>query len=377
MDRLPRRKLLIEMHVLHVVGARPNLMKVAPVLQALQQHPGVAQTLVHTGQHYDVNMSDIFFQQLGLPAPDVNLGVGSGSHAVQTAQTMMRFEEVLLARRPDLVLVYGDVNSTVAAALVCAKLGVRVGHVEAGLRSFDRAMPEEINRLLTDQLADLLFTPSIDGDANLAREGIPVTRIHLVGNVMIDTLVRLLPTALERWQVSRLKVEGVGIEQGKYVLVTLHRPSNVDDPIMLAEIMEALAGIAQQLPVIFPVHPRTRLQLATLGLQPSTFNFQLIDPIGYLDFLALQRHAAVVITDSGGIQEETTYLSIPCVTVRENTERPVTVTLGTNLLVGQDMGRLRRTIDQVLAGHAKQGQIPPLWDGRASERIADVITQTC
>jgi UDP-N-acetylglucosamine 2-epimerase (non-hydrolysing) len=374
---LSLRASALPLKILHVVGARPNFMKVAPVMAALAQYAQVKQTLVHTGQHYDVNMSDVFFQQLGIPAPDVNLEVGSGSHAQQTAQVMSRFEPVVLERKPDLVLVYGDINSTVAAALVCAKLGVRVGHVEAGLRSFDRTMPEEINRLVTDQLADILFTPSEDGNANLAREGIPPEKVHLVGNVMIDTLVRLLPIALEGWRAGKFRVQDSEIEQGQYALVTLHRPSNVDDPAMLAGIMEALADISQRIPIIFPVHPRTRQRLAALNLQLSTSSLQLIDPISYLDFLALQRHAALVITDSGGIQEETTYLGVPCLTVRENTERPITVTLGTNQLVGRDMARLRQAAARILAGEVRPHQIPPLWDGKASERIAELIVAGC
>jgi UDP-N-acetylglucosamine 2-epimerase (non-hydrolysing) len=343
-------------------------MKVAPVMRALAGRPGVCQTLVHTGQHYDVHMSDVFFQQLEISAPDVNLEVGSGSHAQQTAQILSRFEAVVLTHQPDLVLVYGDVNSTVAAALVCAKLGVRVGHVEAGLRSCDRTMPEEINRLLTDQLADLLFTPSADGDANLLREGIAADKIHLVGNVMIDTLVRLLPAAEHSDAPKRL-----GLKPKGYGLVTLHRPSNVDEPAMLRQLMSTLAQIADNLPLIFPVHPRTRQKLAALSLPMNNPRLQFVDPLGYLDFLALQQNATVVITDSGGVQEETTYLGVPCLTVRENTERPVTVTLGTNTLVGRDLDRLRRETQSILRGAMRPSHIPPLWDGKASERVADVI----
>lgn len=353
-------------NVLHVVGARPNFMKAAPVMAALEER-GCAQTLVHTGQHYDANMSEIFFQQLGLPRPDVNLEVGSGSHAVQTAQVMMRFEEVVIARRPEIVLVYGDVNSTVAATLVCAKLGIPVGHVEAGLRSFDRAMPEEINRLLTDQIADLLFTPSADGDAHLLREGVDRAKIHRVGNVMIDTLVRLLPAAEAAW--DRLPVHDLA--GAGYALVTLHRPSNVDDPESLTAIVATLSAISRDLPVVFPVHPRTRTRIADLGLDPA--GVRLLDPLGYLEFLALQHHAALVITDSGGIQEETTYLQVPCLTVRENTERPITVELGTNTLVGRDMSRLRDEVARIRAGSYKPGQIPPLWDGLAGARIAEIV----
>jgi UDP-N-acetylglucosamine 2-epimerase (non-hydrolysing) len=355
------------MHILHVVGARPNFMKAAPVITALAQRERVSQTLVHTGQHYDANMSDVFFRQLGMPEPDINLEVGSGSHAAQTAQIMIRLEEVLLAQRPDLVLVYGDVNSTVAAALVCAKLLIPVGHVEAGLRSFDRTMPEEINRVLTDQIADLLFTPSEDGNANLAREGVAPEKIHLVGNVMIDTLVRLLPVAQESTVIADL-----GLQPRGYGLVTLHRPSNVDNRATLREIVSALADISQSIPLIFPVHPRTRQRLRDMQYAPRNTSLHLLEPLSYLDFLALQRHAAFVITDSGGIQEETTYLGVPCLTVRENTERPVTVTLGTNTLVGQDMNRLRAEVARILAGEGKRGQVPPLWDGHAAERIAQV-----
>lgn len=348
-------------------------MKVAPVHRALAAYPTVRQLLVHTGQHYDLNMSDIFFRQLGLPAPDINLEVGSGSHAVQTAQIMMRFEATVLKEKPDLVLVYGDVNSTVAAALVCAKLGIPVGHVEAGLRSFDRAMPEEINRLMTDQIADYLFTPSQDGDQNLLREGVAPGKIHFVGNVMIDTLVRLLPEAGSLW--PRLSSD-LRLAAGGYCLVTLHRPSNVDDPAMLARIMDALGEISVALPIVFPIHPRTRERLATNNIKIGENGYlQLTDPIGYLDFLCLQQRARLVITDSGGIQEETTYLNVPCLTVRENTERPVTVEMGTNTLVGQDMARLREETRRNLAGQARRGEIPPLWDGQAAERIAAVVAR--
>ena len=355
------------MDILHVVGARPNFMKAAPVIAALEEYDDVSQALIHTGQHYDANMSRVFFDQLGLPQPDINLEVGSGSHAQQTSQIMARFELVVLDHKPDLVLVYGDVNSTVAAALVCTKMRIPVGHVEAGLRSFDRTMPEEINRLLTDQIADLLFTPSADGNQNLAREGVPPEKVHLVGNVMIDTLVRLLP---------RAEVPAHITLPDRYVLVTLHRPSNVDDPAMLRRIMETLRSIGRDLPVIFPIHPRTRQRIAQaeFGLNvASQDGLRLFEPVGYLQFLALQRRATVVITDSGGIQEETTYLGVPCLTVRQNTERPITVTTGTNILVGQDMGHLQTEVAHILEGNAKQGQIPPLWDGQAAERIANII----
>ncbi|HEX2122677.1 MAG TPA: UDP-N-acetylglucosamine 2-epimerase (non-hydrolyzing) [Thermoanaerobaculia bacterium] len=347
------------MHVAHVVGARPNFMKVAPVHAALAAR-SARQTLIHTGQHYDEKMSDIFFDELRLPRPDVNLNVGSATHAVQTGEVMIRIEPVLEHARPDWVLVYGDVNSTVAASLVCAKLRIRLAHVEAGLRSRDRSMPEEINRVVTDQLADLLLTPSSDADENLAAEGIPRERIRLVGNVMIDTVVRLLPDARARWPKWSLD---------RFALVTLHRPSNVDDVAKLVKLLEVLAEISRELPVVFPIHPRTADSVRRAGFSfPETMT--VLEPLGYLDFLALQERATVVVTDSGGVQEETTFLGVPCLTLRANTERPVTVTIGTNVLVGDDLELLRASVRGVIAGRAKRGAIPPLWDGRASERIA-------
>jgi UDP-N-acetylglucosamine 2-epimerase (non-hydrolysing) len=361
------------MHVVHIVGARPNFMKIAPVFAALASKPEVRQTIVHTGQHYDFNMSDVFFQELGLPAPDVSLGVGSGSHAKQTAEVMTRLEPLVEEQRPDWVLVYGDVNSTAAAALVCAKLLVKTAHVEAGLRSFDRTMPEEVNRLVTDQLADLLFTPSADGDENLAREGVAAEKVHLVGNVMIDTLVRLLPRAEQGWPALRDQLD-LGREKRGYALVTLHRPSNVDGRDSLAALSDVLGRIGQEIPVLFAVHPRTRQRMAQFGLKPLAGRVRMLDPLGYLDFLALQGHAAVVITDSGGIQEETTFLQVPCLTVRDNTERPITVSMGTNRLVGRDPRRLYREVQRVLGGEPCKGQVPPLWDGRAGERIAAILT---
>ena len=365
------------MHILHVVGARPNFMKAAPVLRALSECE-VRQTLVHTGQHYDAAMSDVFFRQLEMPAPDVSLGVGSGSHAQQTAAVMAAFEPVLLERKADLVLVYGDVNSTLAAALVCSKLGVRVGHVEAGLRSGDRSMPEEINRLLTDQLSDLLFTPSADADENLLREGIDAAKIHRVGNVMIDTLVRLLPLA------KNLTANAAQ----PYALVTLHRPSNVDDLPWLRELLATLTDLSSQMQVIFPVHPRTRQRLNDLlindlgALLTADSRLHFTEPLPYLEFLALERHAAMVITDSGGIQEETSFLSVPCLTVRENTERPITVKMGSNQLVGRDLKKLRVAAEDLIrrepnardAQDYTKAQIP-LWDGQAAKRIAQVIVR--
>ncbi|MFZ0480566.1 MAG: UDP-N-acetylglucosamine 2-epimerase (non-hydrolyzing) [Terriglobales bacterium] len=350
------------MKIVHVVGARPNFMKLAPVFGALRDRANVTQTLVHTGQHYDVKMSDVFFQQLGIPLPDVNLAVGSGSHAKQTSEIMVRFEAVILERKPELVLVYGDVNSTVAAALVCAKLGVRVGHVEAGLRSFDRTMPEEINRLVTDQLADLLFTPSEDGDENLRREGVAADKIFRVGNVMIDSLVRLLPEA------RKISQDGI---PARYALVTLHRPANVDDGGTLKGLLESLLEVNRDLAVVFPAHPRTRQRIAEFGLNAN--QLRILDPLPYVDFLALQARSTVVITDSGGIQEETTYLGVPCLTMRENTERPITVSQGTNVLVGRDAKKLQAELSKVLSGHAKKGTVPLLWDGHAGDRIADIL----
>lgn len=348
-------------HILHVVGARPNFVKAAAVVRATRPH-GLRQTLVHTGQHYDRNMSDVFFTQLEIPQPDVNLDVGSASHAAQTAEIMRRFEPVVLERKPDIVLVYGDVNSTVAAALVCAKLLIPVAHVEAGLRSFDRTMPEEINRIVTDRLSDLLFTPSEDGDANLLGEGVPQEKIHRVGNVMIDSLIRLLPAAREL---------STTVFPKRLALVTLHRPSNVDDPANLRRILDSLGKASEELEVVFPVHPRTRERIAEFGIRVPRLHLR--DPMSYLEFLGLQSRAAVVITDSGGIQEETTYLGVPCLTLRANTERPVTVTVGTNTLVGDHHDKLVGEIESILAGRGKKGTIPPLWDGHAGERIADVL----
>lgn len=355
------------MHLLHVVGARPNFMKAAPVIRALDAYPSIRQAVVHTGQHYDTNMSDVFFEQLGMPAPDINLEVGSSSHAQQTAQIMSKFEPVVLERKPDFVLVYGDVNSTVAAALVCAKLMVRVAHVEAGLRSFDRSMPEEINRIVTDRLSDLLFTPSTDGDENLIHEGVHRERIHFVGNVMIDTLIRMLPTARQRVPAGL---------PARYALVTLHRPANVDDLDWLSNMLRALADIGQDMAALFPVHPRTRRRLTEAKLNRLNGDrLRLMEPLPYLDFLALQTRATVVITDSGGIQEETTFLGVPCLTVRENTERPVTISAGTNILVGRDPDRIRAGVADVLAGKWRKGTVPELWDGHAAERIVKILAQ--
>src|SRR5215204_1609510 len=357
--------------VINVVGARPNFMKVAPVVEAMRGRPAeFAPLVVHTGQHYDARMSDDFFRDLGLPDPDVHLGVGSGSHAQQTAAVMQRFEPVVLEQRPDWVLVVGDVNSTLACALVCSKLGVRVAHVEAGLRSRDRAMPEEINRLLTDQLSDLLLTPSEDADRNLLAEGIPPERIRFVGNVMIDSLFK----QLERAGGSRVR-EDLGVAGSDYAAVTLHRPSNVDRPEVLGGILTALRPIGERLPVVFPIHPRTRKNLEEFGL-PEGGGLRLVEPLGYLDFLRLYSGARLVLTDSGGIQEETTALGIPCLTLRENTERPVTVELGTNRVVGTDPGRIVAEAEAALAkDRGVAPPPPPLWDGATAGRILDALLE--
>ena len=356
------------MKILHVVGARPNFMKAAPVYRALALK-GHEQTLVHTGQHYDALMSDVFFKGLEIPDPDESLNVGSGSHAQQTAAIMSRFEPVVLSHKPDIVLVYGDVNSTVAAALVCSKLGIRVGHVESGLRSFDRSMPEEINRLVTDQIADLLFTPSIDGNENLVREGVAKEKVFLVGNVMIDTLIRFLPRADEVF--PRLSLE---LSLDSFGLVTLHRPSNVDDESSFLPMLKILDELSLELPLIFPVHPRTRQQWSA-RLEQCNPSLRILEPLGYLEFLALQKNARVVITDSGGIQEETTFLGTPCLTLRENTERPITVTVGTNVLIGRNWDLLRKQFHVALNGGGNKAKHPPLWDGKASERIAEILTR--
>ena len=354
--------------VINVVGARPNFMKVAPIVEAMKRREREFTPLVvHTGQHYDAAMSDAFFRDLDLPQPDVHLGVGSTSHAAQTAAIMERFEPVVLREKPDWVVVVGDVNSTLACALVCVKLGVKVAHVEAGLRSRDRTMPEEINRLLTDQIADLLFTPSADADENLRAEGIPPERIRMVGNIMIDSLYK----HLERSRDSRIK-DQLGIAEKSYALLTLHRPANVDDPAVFGRILEALERISEQLPVVFPVHPRTRKTIAELGLDARVERIKglrLIDPLGYLDFLSLYSGARLVLTDSGGIQEETSVLGIPCLTLRENTERPITITMGTNTIVGSDPTRITAAAVAALGETREQHVKIPLWDGRTAERI--------
>jgi UDP-N-acetylglucosamine 2-epimerase (non-hydrolysing) len=341
-------------------------MKVAPVIEALREHGGVQHTLVHTGQHYDDAMSGVFLEQLGVGAPDHQLEIGSGSHAQQTARVMERLEPLLSDLRPGLVLVPGDVNSTMAAALVAAKLRIPVGHIEAGLRSFDRTMPEEINRIVTDAISDLLFVHSPEAIDHLTREGATESAIHYVGNTMIDTLVRLREPIAEAGMPARL-----GLDGGGYLVVTLHRPALVDGD-RLGEAVAALATVAESIPVVFPVHPRTRAALARTGVRDLGDRFQLIDPLGYLEFMSLVQDAAGVLTDSGGIQEETTFLGVPCFTLRENTERPVTVEMGTNRLLGLAPARITE-IPGLLARERPTGRVPPLWDGRAASRIVSVL----
>jgi UDP-N-acetylglucosamine 2-epimerase (non-hydrolysing) len=359
------------MKVANIVGTRPNLVKIAPLLREMRRQPAIRPLLVHTGQHYDEELSTVFFRQMGIPKAEVNLEVGSGSHAWQTAEVLRRIEPVLLDQRPDLVLVVGDVNSTLAATLAAAKLGIPVAHVEAGLRSFDRSMPEEINRVLTDAVADYLFVTEEDAVDNLVAEGRPRERIYLVGNVMIDALWQLLPLAQESRIGHELDLmDGNGFRA--FAVLTLHRPSNVDAAETLTRLLRAIEGVADLLPVIFPVHPRTRQRLAELeiGKHPG---LRMIPPVGYVDFLCLLSRAQLVLTDSGGIQEETTVLGVPCLTLRENTERPVTVTQGTNRIVGQDPARIMDAVQETLAGNAQEGRVPRLWDGHAAERIVEIL----
>ncbi|MEV0351750.1 UDP-N-acetylglucosamine 2-epimerase (non-hydrolyzing) [Nonomuraea sp. NPDC050680] len=352
--------------VLHVLGARPNFVKAAPVVRALGEL-GVRQGIIHTGQHYDALMSDVFFADLGLPEPVANLGVGSGSHAKQTAALLVGLEEVVLQHDPDLVVVYGDVNSTLAAILVCAKLGVRTAHVEAGLRSFDRGMPEEVNRIVTDSLSDLLFATSPDALSHLAAEGVPAAKVHLVGNPMIDSLFSALPSLDPGPVVARLDIPA------RYAVATLHRPANVDTPEAAKELVSAVLDVARQIPIVVPIHPRGRTRLAEAGLVDGP-SVKVIEPLGYVDFLSLVRGAALVVTDSGGVQEETTMLGVPCLTVRPNTERPITITHGTNRLVTPAL--LPAAAGKALADGAAtpSGELPPLWDGAAGPRIARVIS---
>jgi UDP-N-acetylglucosamine 2-epimerase (non-hydrolysing) len=363
------------MRVLSVVGARPNFMKVAPVMRVMRQgYPGFANLLVHTGQHYDANMNDVFFRELGMPQPDVNLEVGSGSHAQQTALVMSRIEPVIADFAPDIVLVVGDVNSTLAAALVAKKLDVNVAHIEAGLRSFDRRMPEEINRICTDAISDLLFTTDRTADSNLAHEGIPEDKIYFVGNVMIDSLL-----AHRRAAAERRYAHAIGFGASPYAVLTLHRPANVDEPAAFEEILLALLEIARDLPILFPVHPRTRRKLDELGWRgkspdtPKSRGIHLLEPLGYVDFLSLTQSARLVLTDSGGLQEETTILGIPCVTLRNNTERPVTISEGTNRLGGTRRATIVTAAAEALSLSGAARRIPEKWDGKAAHRIAEII----
>ena len=357
--------------ILLVAGARPNFMKIAPIQREMMKYPSLAPLLVHTGQHYDEKMSKLFFQDLELPEPDVYLGVGSGTHTEQTARIMLAFEKVLETQKPDLVLVVGDVNSTAACSLVAAKMQIKIAHVEAGLRSFDRRMPEEINRMITDTLSDYLFVTEQSGLENLKKEGIADSKVFFTGNVMIDSLVFFLEKARGSSILSDLE-----INSDPYTLVTLHRPSNVDVKENLADLISVFETIAENGKIVFPMHPRTKKMMQSYGLDARAAaikNLIITEPIGYLDFMQLMQHARLVLTDSGGIQEETTYLQIPCLTVRENTERPVTIETGTNQLLGSDPQRITAAAQKIFAGGVKQGAIPELWDGKAAERIVHIL----
>ena len=352
------------MRLLHILGTRPNMVKMAPVIAATRERFGSDScVVVHTGQHYDAAMSDVFFDELGMPQPDHMLAVGSGGHGETTAKVLERLEPVLSAERPDMVLVPGDVNSTLAAGLCAAKLGIAVGHIESGLRSFDRTMPEEINRIVTDHLSELLFLHSAEAEDNLRAEGLADTAFRFVGNTMIDTLVALEPRFRERGAAR-----GLGFEPGSYLLVTLHRPALVDGPL-LADAIAALEDVSQTMPVVFPVHPRTRKMLG----RSETKSLRLVDPVGYLDFLSLEADAAAVLTDSGGIQEETTFLGVPCFTLRDNTERPVTIRAGTNTLLGLAPQRIAAIPGMLEAAPSAAAETPPLWDGRAAQRVVDAL----
>ena len=367
--------------ILCVVGARPNFMKIAPIMRALNNPDlGLSACLLHTGQHYDAAMKKSFFDQLQIPEPDIDLGVGSGSHAIQTAEIMKRFEPVLDDVKPKAILVVGDVNSTIACALVAVKKNVPVIHVEAGLRSGDRAMPEEINRVLTDQISDLLFTTEKTAEPNLTNEGVDAERIHFAGNVMIDTLLFNLNRVVSAEQTIEALCPSKNstspdLSKG-YGLVTLHRPSNVDDPVVLERLLKVLGQVSKELPLIFPVHPRTKNKLAEAGLEPllANANFYCLPPLGYLEMLGVMKDAKLVLTDSGGIQEETTALGVPCITLRENTERPITAEEGTNTIVGSDPEKILACVTNTLKTGGKSGMVPELWDGKAAERIAETIS---
>ena len=366
------------MKIVNVVGARPNFMKIAPLIAEYKKYNQVEPMLVHTGQHYDEKMSSLFFRQLGIPKPDINLEVGSATHAVQTAEIMKAFEPICFEHKPDVVLVVGDVNSTIACGLVAVKLGIKLVHVEAGLRSGDRSMPEEINRILTDSISDLLFCTEQSGVDNLLSEGIPADKIHMVGHVMIDTLLRNKSKADQSPIIEELKNSGV-IDGDGFVVLTMHRPSNVDDPKVFAGILDALEIIQEDMPIIFPIHPRTRKNLAATDLGKrveSMPRLHLLDPVGYLDFLKLTSNAKLVLTDSGGIQEETTILKVPCITLRETTERPITAEIGSNQVVGTQTQNIVDAYRRATSGNWRTPEIPPLWDGKAAERIVKIMLQT-
>lgn len=360
--------------LLCVVGTRPNFVKAAPLMRELNKYTNNFETkLVHTGQHYDQNLSDWLFNDLGMAPPDISLGVGSGSHTQQTAKIMLGIEEAVIAEKANVIVVFGDVNSTLAAAVVAAKMGVKMAHVESGLRSFDRTMPEEINRIVTDHLSDYLFVTEESGLHNLRHEGIADEKVFFTGNIMIDSLLETLKIA-ERSEV----LEQLGLQPQGYALMTLHRPSNVDYPETLRYVLETVGQVAQQIPVVFPCHPRTQQNIARFGLEAATQqgNLLITEPLGYVDFCRLTHKCKFVLTDSGGIQEETTYLQIPCITMRDNTERPVTVTVGTNVMTGNDREKILLTVGAILDGSPKRGRIPELWDGQAAKRIVKILTQT-
>jgi UDP-N-acetylglucosamine 2-epimerase (non-hydrolysing) len=363
---------MAKIRIVNVAGARPNFMKIAPLMDAMKAHPLIEPVLVHTGQHYDERMSDLFFRQLGIPAPDYNLDVGSAAHGAQTARIMLAFEPLVARLKPDAVLVVGDVNSTVACGLVAVKMGIPLVHVEAGLRSGDRSMPEEINRIVTDSISDMLFCTEESGVQNLRREGVAADKTFLVGNVMIDCLLRNL---------ARAEASGIlgdlGLRKGEYALLTLHRPGNVDNPAVLEGLLGAVAEIAREAPVLFPVHPRTRARLESRpgGAAAIPPGVRLVEPMGYLEFLRVMSQAKVVLTDSGGIQEETTILKTPCLTLRESTERPVTAEVGSNQVVGTDPRRIIAAYRDVAGGRLRAPGVPPLWDGKAAERIVDILSR--
>ncbi len=364
------------MKIINIVGARPNFMKIAPLMAEYKKHPRIEPILVHTGQHYDEKMSDLFFRQLGIPEPDINLGVGSASHAFQTAEIMKAFEPICLEYKPDAVLVVGDVNSTIACGLTAVKLGIKLIHVEAGLRSGDRTMPEEINRILTDSISDMLFCTEKSGVDNLLAEGVLEERIHLVGHVMIDTLLNNIEKAEQSSNILEKLEEDFGVDLRDYAVLTIHRPSNVDSEAVLGRITDALEAVAEDMPIVFPVHPRTRKNLSKSSAGErleKNRNICMAEPLGYLDFLKLVSSSKIVFTDSGGIQEETTVLKVPCVTLRENTERPVTAEIGSNQIAGTNTESILSAYRKIKEGTEKNYRIPPLWDGKAAERITRII----